>query len=108
MTRTFYAKTVNPEAEHHESEDEAPPARHTSSGPSAPGGANPDRRVSVYRRDSSAIPEEDEEHDAQGTPNVGRQSMLGVKRGSYMKNGPTVYKLVKPVMKIIKDTKSRE
>lgn len=30
------------------------------------------------------------------------------KRGSYMKDGPTVYKLVKPILKAIKDANSRE
>lgn len=32
----------------------------------------------------------------------------GRKRGSYMKDGPTVYKLVKPLLKLIKEAKSRE
>ena len=32
----------------------------------------------------------------------------GLKRGSYMKDGPTVYKLVKPVLKIIKEAKAKE
>ena len=30
------------------------------------------------------------------------------RRGTYMKDGPTVYKLIKPVLKAIKDAKSRE
>jgi hypothetical protein len=30
------------------------------------------------------------------------------KRGSYMKDGPTVYKLIKPILKSIQNTKSRE
>jgi hypothetical protein len=30
------------------------------------------------------------------------------KRGSYMKDGPTVYKLVKPILKAIKEANSRE
>jgi hypothetical protein len=30
------------------------------------------------------------------------------KRGSYMKDGPTVYKLVKPLLKTIKEAKAKE
>jgi hypothetical protein len=37
-----------------------------------------------------------------GGPGTGR------KRGSYMKDGPTVYKLIKPCMRAIKDAKSDE
>ena len=35
-------------------------------------------------------------------------SRLGKKRGGYMREGPTVYKLVKPVLKTIKEAKSKE
>lgn len=30
------------------------------------------------------------------------------RRGAYMKDGPTVYKLIKPVLKAIKEAKARE
>jgi hypothetical protein len=30
------------------------------------------------------------------------------KRGSYMKDGPTVYKLVKPILKAIKEASAKE
>ena len=57
---------------------------------------------------------EAEEPDVGGPSNAsadGEENTPGgrfKKRGSYMKEGPTVYKLVKPIMKAIKDAQSRE
>jgi len=55
-----------------------------------------------------------EEPDAGGPSNAsadGEEHALSgrfKKRGSYMKEGPTVYKLVKPILKAIKDAQSKE
>lgn len=114
MTRTFYLKITNPGEEQHDSEDEAPPAARAR-GVSSTG----NRRESTTHRATSASagaagqsmePDDDDEDDDgnEGGGHGGPRQGPGIKRGSYMKNGPTTYKLVKPVMKIIKETKARE
>lgn len=125
MTRTFYAKQVNPEAEHADSDDDAPPppARHDSGGAhvGAVGHTSGGPRGSSARRASSALaptqsvePDDDVDMDAagpSGSVDGDSGSARGggiIKRGSYMKNGPTVYKLVKPVFKNIKEAKAKE
>jgi hypothetical protein len=52
--------------------------------------------------------DDDDEDDGMDGSGGGSRHGPGIKRGTYMKNGPTVYKLVKPVLKIIKETKARE
>ena len=119
MTRDFYAKITNPDEEQHNSDDDAPPpaparaASHTATGVpgDAAGSASGYRRASTTHRGSSAVGqsvEPDDEEDGQGVDENGQPSAGGIKRGTYMKNGPTVYKLVKPVLKIIKETKAKE
>ncbi|ORX41076.1 Bromodomain-containing protein [Kockovaella imperatae] len=42
------------------------------------------------------------------TGGAGSSGRKGIKRGAYMKDGPTVYKLVKPVLRMIKEAKARD
>jgi hypothetical protein len=52
----------------------------------------------------------DERDDTRGVSESGDAESAAAKkrRGNYMREGPTTYKLVKPVMKAIKDAESLE
>lgn len=109
MTRTFYAKHTNTGDDHAESDDELPLP------PPAP---SLNRSASSARRGSSALAptaqsvEPDDDGDIGGpsgsVEGESRAYGAGIKRGSYMKNGPTTYKLIKPVLKSIKDARAKE
>jgi hypothetical protein len=50
----------------------------------------------------------DERDGSRGISETGDAEARKQKRGTYMREGPTVYKLLKPVMKSIKDAQSLE
>lgn len=96
--RTFYANITNPgEAEPDSDHEEA-----ASSVPPPAASATP------VQADISM--EVDDEVDLRGTSEGmdGESAMSKKRRGGYMREGPTVYKLLKPVLKSIKDAKSLE
>jgi hypothetical protein len=49
-----------------------------------------------------------ERDGSRGISETAEESARRQKRGTYMREGPTVYKLLKPVMKAIKDAQSLE
>ena len=60
---------------------------------------------------AQSVDPEDEDTGGPSSMNgdsVGLSSAKNARRGAYMKDGPTVYKLVKPVLKSIRDARSRE
>jgi hypothetical protein len=134
MTKTFYTQTTTPGAESGSEHDEEPepaaaaaPSRSaqkpTQTAPTtatAPATATAGSgSASAQRRPepSASASVEREDVDMGGPSNAsadgnddtpGARGRAGVKRGSYMKDGPTVYKLVKPILKAIRETRSRE
>lgn len=103
MTRTFQNKVTQPDVHHSDSEDEP-----------APGPSDTRRGSSAMKLASASVEVEEEDVEMGGGPS--NASMDGStmeskgirRRGTYMKDGPTVYKLVKPVLKAIRDARSRE
>jgi len=77
--------------------------------------AKPSITVKLHAPVQLPAPVESEEPDIGGPSNAsadGEEHTPGggrfKKRGSYMKEGPTVYKLVKPILKAIKEAQSKE
>ncbi len=104
MTRTFYSEVTNPDKAESDSEAEVDepsvPMRIETSGEGEGEGEGEDVDMEINAGGPSAT-------SADGESNVGGGRFIK-KRGSYMKDGPTVYKLVKPVLKAIKEAKARE
>jgi len=103
MTRTFYSNVTSPEDPESDSEPEVDE-------PSVP--MRPDTSGEGEEMDLDLGNEVDmggpSTESADGESNAGGVGKPPRKRGSYMKDGPTVYKLVKPVLKAIKEAKSLE
>lgn len=100
VVRTFYADITNPgEAEPDSDHEELT----SSVPPNADGAATTAAQADVSM-------DVDEEHDPRGVSEGmdGESGMSKKKRGGYMREGPTVYKLIKPVLKSIKEAKSLE
>ncbi|WWD20660.1 hypothetical protein CI109_105136 [Kwoniella shandongensis] len=133
MTRTFYSQTTHPEKHKEESDSEAEPDLPTKrsisqSLPSAPietVTAKAEALAAEAYDDVDAEGEIDVEVDADGDVDMARPSTASVdgdeppttggghekrarKRGSYMRDGPTVYKLIKPVLKAVREAKARD
>jgi len=100
MTRTFYDHVTIPDQPGSDSEGEAEPNE-----PSVPMRASVSVEVEDSRGDAVMIApfgtSADGESNAEG-------SRFIKKRGTYLKDGPSVYKLIKPVLKAIKEAKARE
>ncbi|WVR08581.1 hypothetical protein IAU60_005636 [Kwoniella sp. DSM 27419] len=130
MTRVYYADVTSPEKAKEESDSEAehdgPTSRANTSQPSQPPAAAASASE-AYDEDADAEGEADPDGDAEGeadedvvmadTPartdgynsaGVGPSGRSGRKRGTYMRDGPTTYKLIKPVLKAIKEAKARD
>lgn len=96
IVRTFYANITNPGEAEPDSEHEDGPGAGGSSAPPDPPMDVDVEQVGVGRGISESIEGESAAAAAQR------------KKGGYMREGPTVYKLIKPVLKSIKDAKSLE
>lgn len=99
MTRVFYSTVTRPHAvSESEGEGEAEDAEAEAGPPFDRAGTSAD------------VGEEDVDMGGPSAASADGDSVAGKikKRGSYMKDGPTVYKLIKPVLKTIKEAKSRE
>ncbi|OCF31781.1 hypothetical protein I316_06588 [Kwoniella heveanensis BCC8398] len=115
MTRTYYASITSPEKIREESESEGEHEQPTTSKSDTKQIAMPVVTKQEDDADMDAEGEDDPEGDvdmetaaqAEGeAPSTAGRA--GRKRGSYMKDGPSVYKLIKPVLKNIKETKSND
>lgn len=104
------------DANPHDSDDDVAPAITTgpSSGPSKPRRSSSSVVKGEHRPSESVDPEE-QDVDMGGPSNAsmdgengGNSGRWGKKRGSYMKDGPTVYKLVRPVLNAIRSAKANE
>ena len=102
MVRTFHLSVTHPDKKDTDSEAEpdgsSVPMRVSVSGEAEEEGEDADVEVDRGGRSNAS---------ADGESNTDGRSMKK-QRGTYMKDGPTVYKLVKPVLKVIKDAKARE
>lgn len=89
--RTYYANITNPgEAE--------PDSDHEDGAGAGESSVPPDVQMEVDGgRDGRGISE-----------SMDTEAAAQRKKGGYMREGPTVYKLIKPVLKSIKDAKSLE
>ena len=95
IVRTYYANITNPgEAEPDSEHEDGPGAGGSSAPPDVPMDVDVERPVG--RGKSESVEGESAAAAAQR------------KKGGYMREGPTVYKLIKPVLKSIKDAKSLE
>lgn len=102
VTRNFLSSHTNGH-DGSDSEDEAPPPpRRTSVPVRAPA------PVSVSASPNATAGPSTPATDAAHTPRSAGGPGTGRKRGSYMKDGPTVYKLIKPCVRAIKETKADE
>lgn len=92
MTRTFYTDmTTTDKVAESDSENEEP---------------------TVAVRAEMSVEPEDVDMGGPSTGSADGDSNTGgrqpKRRGTYMKDGPTVYKLLKPVLKAIKETQAKE
>ncbi|KAK8850478.1 hypothetical protein IAR55_004396 [Kwoniella newhampshirensis] len=136
MTRTFYSQITSPETHKDEPDSEAEPDPPSKAPSHQPGPSVPPQMTSSLTAKAEALtPGADEEADAEGEDvdvdmdaegevDMARPSTASVdgdesgaggglgkpvrKRGSYMRDGPTVYKLIKPVLRAIKEAKARD
>ena len=98
MTRTFYIEATSPNKAESDSE---PEAREPSLLLHAEGsGVGEEMDVQVDKRLPSPA-------SANGGSNT-ENARFTPRRGIYTKGGPTVYKLVKPVLRAIKEARSRQ
>lgn len=104
VTRTFYN---NHTADHDGSESEAEEEHEPTPQRKAPPSRAAASRVST-EAPSPAGPSTPMSETPVSTPRAHGGPGTGKKRGSYMKDGPTVYKLIKPCMRAIKEARSDE
>lgn len=86
VTRTFYSRETSQQEDTDSEDDDDPTSRGITADAASPAPA-------------TAGP---------STPAEDGSGRTGKKRGSYMKDGPTVYKLIKPCMRAIKEAKANE
>lgn len=100
-TRTFYSNhTADHDGSQSEADEEHEPTPQRRTAPSRTG-------VST-EAPSPAGPSTPMSETQASTPRGHGGPGTGKKRGSYMKDGPTVYKLIKPCMRAIKEARSDE
>lgn len=116
---------TQPETNQPDSEDDAGPStsikRHVSSSSRPEPKSEPERTASLAPTPAAEDVEMSMEPEGSMTGGQGGMSGTGAtggsfngdsssirRRGTYMKDGPTVYKLVKPVLRAIRDARSRE
>ena len=105
MTRVFYSSITSPDQK---GESDSEHEQETEVGHKDVKTEEP-RSVSMIPKDSEDdIDMGGPSNSVDGDSSADPASRLGKKRGSYMKDGPTVYKLIKPVLKLIRDAKSKE
>lgn len=100
MVRTFYTNITSPETQEPDSEPEG----EIEVKAEAPAMALDDSNEGMLDDD---VDMGGPSGSADGESNAGG-SRSARKRGTYMRDGPTVYKQVKPVIKSIKEAKARE
>ncbi|WVQ95513.1 hypothetical protein IAU59_002610 [Kwoniella sp. CBS 9459] len=116
MTRTYYASVTSPEKAKDDSESEGEHEQPSTSRRNTTRSAEPAVPKEEDDGDVDAEGEDDPEGDVdmEATPQADGEDApastgrAGRKRGSYMKDGPSVYKLIKPVLKSIKEAKSND
>lgn len=101
VTRDFYSSHTT-DHDGSESEAEEPPQ------PTPQRKVPPTRTAVSTEAPSPAGPSTPMSETASSTPRPHGGPGTGKKRGSYMKDGPTVYKLIKPCMRAIKEARSDE
>ena len=109
ITKSYYDAATGPAKV--EPESEAEPKEESAPAPSA----EPESPARSARGDTSMEVDDVEappmevgpSNSADGDSYAGG-GRSGRKRGTYMKDGPTVYKLVKPVLKAIKEAQAQE
>lgn len=108
MTRNYYALQTTPDKPDSDSDAEQegePKAEATPDVPEDTFNGYGDEDVDM----SGAGPSEAGDADGAGDmDSLGIKTNATRKRGSYMKDGPTVYKLIKPVLRAIKEARSHE
>lgn len=105
VTRNFLAShTHGHNGSEDSEEDDAPPPQPTPRRAPAPPAVARAQVFETPRSENAAAGPSTPQSSSQkhGGPGTGR------KRGSYMKDGPTVYKLIKPCMRAIKEAKTDE
>lgn len=115
LVRNFYTDSTNPQKAESDSEPEEEPTAEVvmeeemGEDGDADGDADGDGE-GEGEGDAEAEVEMDANGAGPSDPGLTRGGRVRRmrRRGGYMKDGPTVYKLVKPVLKAIKDAKARE
>jgi len=106
ITRNFLASHTHGHNGSDESEEEyapaAPTPRRAPQQPPVARAQAADNTPNKQQYNAAAGPSTPQQPQKVGGPGTGR------KRGSYMKDGPTVYKLIKPCMRAIKEAKTDE
>ncbi len=107
MTRTFYADATSRQTQMQEHPDSESEQEREPSTTFQRGTASQSVEVDAGPEEE---PEGEEEHGEETAPGSGvdLKGRRVRKRGSYMKDGPSVYKLIKPVVRAIKELKSSE
>lgn len=100
VTRTFYDNhTADRDGSDSDGEEQEPTPQRK---------APPSRTAASTEAPSPAGPSTPMSETPASTPRPHGGPGTGKKRGSYMKDGPTVYKLIKPCMRAIKEARSDE
>jgi hypothetical protein len=114
LIRTFYSQVTDAGANTHNSDDDDNYAAQSGSAISKPRRSSSTVVKGEYQQGASAGARDEDvggpsnasmDGDLLGSGPSGRQ---GKKRGAYMREGPTVYKLIKPVMQAIRSARSTE